>query len=98
MTPAKPKRETYINGKPETEWAFEQVSKHFGFRTLSEVRRALQYDEDGLATIEKNGLQIIGTTNKKAWAPLRIAWRGVGSMRNEAALEYSARYLKDRSA
>lgn len=88
---------TWINGKPETQWAMEQVTRVFGFQSLAEVKASLCYDEDGTATISKNGLQIIGTTNKRAWAPIRIAWAGVG-VQKDAALEYSERYLNERAA
>lgn len=88
---------TYIDGKPETQWAMEQVTRIFGFKTLAEVKAALQYDEDGIAVISKNGMRLIGTTNRKAWATVKIAWQGVG-MQKEAALEYSQRYLKERAA
>lgn len=91
-------KSTFIDGKPETQWAMEQVTRIFGFKSIAEVKATLKYDDDGIATIVKDGLKIIGTTNQKAWATLRISWAGVGVMRREAAIEYSQRYLNERSA
>ncbi len=81
----------YIDGKPERQWAMEQVTRIFGFKTLAEIKSALKFDEDGTAVISKNGMTIVGTTNQKCWAPLRITWPGVG-VTAEAALEYSKWY------
>lgn len=52
---------TYIEGKPETQWAMEQVTRIFGFKSLDEVKSALRYDEDGVAMLSKSGL--------KTWRP-----------------------------
>jgi len=88
---------TWIDGKPETQWAMEQVTRIFGFATLPQVKAALRYDEDGMAILSKNGLRIVGTRNRNHWAPVKITWRGVGTLKREAALEYSERYLTERS-
>jgi hypothetical protein len=87
---------TYIDGKPETKWAMEQVSRIFGFATIEEVKASLKYNEYGVAELKKNGLRLIGTRNKNAWASLKIAWGKCG-MQNEAALEYTQRYIQERA-